>query len=119
MKKVLILIGLLLLISTQAYAIVTADTVFSAKTAAGVSAALGGDRVYNSLGCVITGTAGTMNVDIDISVDGTNFYGAVDDVAALGYQSFTDKPFTHYQVDIDTCTACTLTIKCVPHGGMQ
>lgn len=122
MKKWIVLI-LVLFLTSFAYSAVTPDTVVftgdanPVTTAAGASVSLGGDGPYDAITCHVNGTSGTMNVDIDGSLDDSTYYGMMDDITAVGGYSVESgtQPFNYYQIDVDACSgACSLTIICQP-----
>lgn len=117
MKNIVLIIITVLMMVTIGYAKVTPDTVLfsgaNPQTGAGESNAVGGDRTYSAVTCQIDGTSGTMNVDIDGSIDGTTYRGMYDNITAVGTYSVVNQPFNYYKIDIDACSgACSLTIKC-------
>ena len=121
MKKILLVVMILLVTVSMGYTAVTPDTVHDTVTTAagyGSNLDLGGDVTRSEITCIVSGTAGTMNVDIDGSLDGTTYYGMYDDITALGGFSVVNQPYNYYQVDVDACSgACSITIKCQPRGG--
>lgn len=125
MKKILLTILIAVFLGAFCNAIVLADAVPDtlAESAdpsdttidtAGNTTAGGGEKVYKELTCFLSGTQGTINIDIDGSLDGTTYYGMYDDITALGGYSVVDQPFIYYRLDFDTCTACAVTVKCIP-----
>ena len=67
-------------------------------------------RGYSAVFIDVIKTAGTINVDLDRSVEstGANPISIVDDLTASGAKSeLVVAPY--YCMDVDTCTACTVT----------
>ena len=84
----------------------------SAVTAAGVCTIIPVGGITNGGTCVVSGAASSMNVDIDGSIDGTNFYSLVDDITANGNYSFVNMPFKSIRVDVDTIADNSITVEC-------
>jgi len=118
--KILLTVLIAVFVPCLVFGYVTPDTITeddgtsSTINEAGVSPTYGGDGPYESITCHITGTLGTLNLDIDGSLDDVTYFGMQDDVAALGGQSIVNQPFNYYQIDVDTCTACSITMTCQP-----
>ena len=73
-----------------------------------------GNRKFEALACFVSGTAGTLNLDMDTSLDGVNFDGAYDDITATGGYIY-EGHFNHYQITVDTCSGCSIKVTCEPY----
>lgn len=109
---------------TQVMPIGSLVTLATAQTSAGYTAnAVDTSQGFRRAAIYLSGTTGTLNVDLDVSCDGVNYFptgvAAHENVTSLPALLFIDDPICSYALDVDTCTACSLNAVAIVVGKYQ
>lgn len=112
-KSLIICLMLLSPASLKAANVVIFPTDANPVASIATSNSYGTGRTYSAITCFVVGVAGTLDLDIDGSLDNTTFFGMREGITATGGYSITTQPFNYYRLETNVCSgACSITVTC-------